>query len=77
MDFPTGRVYDPGDAAAALPLSQELLPDQLRVLGPDHPDVLTIRNNIAAWRARSGRNARHESKANPDGSERENKSSGS
>jgi hypothetical protein len=27
-----------------------LLPDQLRVLGPDHPDTLTTRHNLAHWR---------------------------
>ena len=36
-----------GDLAAALRLSRELLPDQERVLGPDHPDTLATRNNIA------------------------------
>jgi hypothetical protein len=35
-------------AAAA---SEELLTDQLRVLGPDHPHTLTTRNNLAYWRA--------------------------
>ena len=29
-----------GDAAGALRLFRELLPDQERVLGPDHPDTL-------------------------------------
>jgi hypothetical protein len=38
-----------GDAAGALRLSRELLPDQERVLGPDHPDTLTTRGNIAYW----------------------------
>jgi tetratricopeptide (TPR) repeat protein len=36
-----------GDAAGALRLDRELLPDLERVLGPDHPDTLTTRNNIA------------------------------
>ena len=36
-----------GDAAEALRLFQELLPDQERVLGPDHPDTLSTRSNIA------------------------------
>jgi hypothetical protein len=31
-----------------------LLPDQERVLGPDHPDVLSTRNNLAAWTADAG-----------------------
>ena len=30
------------------PLFRELLSDQVRVLGPDHPDTLTTRGNIAA-----------------------------
>ena len=37
-----------GDAAGALRLFRELLPDRERVLGPDHPDTLTTRNNMAA-----------------------------
>ena len=36
--------------AEALQLSQELLPDLLRVLGPDHPTTLLVRNNIAYLR---------------------------
>ena len=32
----------------ALRLFRELLPDMERVLGRDHPDTLTTRNNIAA-----------------------------
>ena len=40
--------------ARALRLFQELLPDQERVLGADHPDTLTTRNNIAAWTGESG-----------------------
>jgi len=42
-----------GDAAQALRLFEELLPDRERVLGPDHPDTLTTRNNIAYLAARS------------------------
>ncbi|MGW8439312.1 tetratricopeptide repeat protein, partial [Nocardiopsis sp. NPDC055879] len=26
-----------------------LLDDQLRILGPDHPDTLTTRHNLAVW----------------------------
>jgi hypothetical protein len=26
----------------------------LRVLGPDHPDTLTIRHNLAYWRGAAG-----------------------
>jgi len=32
---------------------EELLTDQLRVLGPDHPDTLATRHNLASWRGRS------------------------
>jgi hypothetical protein len=38
-----------GDAATALQLSQELLPDRIRILRPDHPDVLISRGYLAAW----------------------------
>ena len=38
-----------GVLGRALRLSQELLPDRVRVLGPDHPDTLTTRSNIADW----------------------------
>ena len=38
----------------ALNTGTELLPDQERVLGPDHPDTLTTRNNIAHWTGQSG-----------------------
>ena len=34
--------------------SRELLPDQERVLGRDHPDTLTTRNNIAHWTGETG-----------------------
>jgi len=43
-----------GDPARALRLSQELLPDQARVLGPHHPDTLATRANIAAWTSECG-----------------------
>jgi hypothetical protein len=33
--------------AGALRLFRELLPDRERVLGPDHPDTLATRSNIA------------------------------
>ncbi len=35
-------------------LSRALLPDMERVLGRDHPDTLTTRNNIASWTGRVG-----------------------
>jgi flagellar biosynthesis regulator FlbT len=43
-----------GDAREALRLSRELLPDQERVLGPDHPDTLKTRHDIALWTGRVG-----------------------
>jgi hypothetical protein len=47
----TGRC---GDAPRELQLFEELLPDQIRVLGPDHPETLTTRHNIAHWTGRRG-----------------------
>ena len=47
----TGEV---GDAREALRLFTELLPDQERVLGRDHPDTLITRSNIASWTGRVG-----------------------
>jgi len=38
-------------AAAAL---EHLLIEFLRVLGPDHPDTLTTRSNLAYWRGQGG-----------------------
>jgi hypothetical protein len=38
-----------GDAARALRLFEELLPDRVRVLGPAHPDTLATRHNLASW----------------------------
>ena len=43
-----------GDAAGALRLYRELLPDRERVLGPGHPDTLTTRGNIARWTGECG-----------------------
>ncbi|HEX3955365.1 MAG TPA: tetratricopeptide repeat protein, partial [Trebonia sp.] len=30
--------------------TEELLADQLRILGPDHPHTLITRSNLASWR---------------------------
>jgi len=38
----------------AVRLYQDLLPDQERVLGPDDPDTLATRQNIALWTGKSG-----------------------
>jgi hypothetical protein len=35
-------------------LLRELLPDRERVPGPDHPDILTTRANIAYWARMQG-----------------------
>ena len=57
--------------------SGKLLPDQERVLGPDHPGVLNTRHNIAYWTARSDGDASHEPEADPDGPEGASETSGS
>ena len=46
----TGEAED----AQALRLYRELLPDQERVLGPDHPDTLLTRCDIAHWTGEAG-----------------------
>ena len=38
----------------ALRLYRELLPDQKRVLGPDHPETLLTRYDIAYWTGEAG-----------------------
>ncbi|MFE5793948.1 tetratricopeptide repeat protein [Streptomyces sp. NPDC056503] len=43
-----------GDAAGAADAYTELLTDRLRILGPDHPDTLTARHNLATWRGEAG-----------------------
>ncbi|MFJ5695081.1 tetratricopeptide repeat protein [Arthrobacter sp. NPDC093125] len=40
--------------AGALTQFRELLDDQLRVLGPDHPDTLGTRSNLASWTGQAG-----------------------
>ncbi|GAA2788942.1 hypothetical protein GCM10020219_070490 [Nonomuraea dietziae] len=46
-----GRAGDAAGAAAAL---EELLADQKRVLGPDHPATLITRGNLADFRGEAG-----------------------
>jgi len=41
------RTADSGDVADALRLLTELLLEMERALGPRHPDVFKVRNNIA------------------------------
>jgi hypothetical protein len=43
-----------GDAAGAFAELEMLLPDMPRVLGPDHPDTLKTRSNIAFGRTKLG-----------------------
>ena len=40
--------FECGDAAQALRLLRELLPDMVRVLGPDHPHTLTAMGTMQA-----------------------------
>ncbi|MFI6513822.1 FxSxx-COOH system tetratricopeptide repeat protein [Streptosporangium sp. NPDC050855] len=45
-------LYDVADLGRAIPLCEQTLTDHERVLGGDHPDTLTSRNNLAgAYRA--------------------------
>ena len=41
------QLYEAGDLGRAIPLHEQTLADRLRVLGPDHPDTLASRNNLA------------------------------
>ena len=43
-----------GGPAGPATAFEQLLTDRLRVLGPDHSDTLTTRNNLASWRGMSG-----------------------
>ncbi|HSV66346.1 MAG TPA: tetratricopeptide repeat protein, partial [Mycobacteriales bacterium] len=43
-----------GDAAGAAAAFEVLLADDLRVLGPDHPDTLATRHDLAWWRGQAG-----------------------
>ncbi|XUL89452.1 tetratricopeptide repeat protein [Streptomyces galilaeus] len=43
-----------GDAAGAAQAYADLLKHTVRVLGEDHPDTLTTRSNLAAWRGEAG-----------------------
>jgi hypothetical protein len=36
---------------------EHLLPDQVRILGDDRPDVLITRGNLAQWRSHAGNRA--------------------
>ena len=43
-----------GDAAGASAALKELLRDDLKLLGPDHPDTLTTRASLARWQGEAG-----------------------
>ncbi|GAA2022707.1 hypothetical protein GCM10009779_03210 [Polymorphospora rubra] len=43
-----------GNPAGAVAAFEELLTVQLRVFGPDHPDTLVTRSNLAYWRGEAG-----------------------
>lgn len=43
-----------GQVAAARDASAALYRTALRVLGPDHPDTLATRHELARWRERAG-----------------------
>ncbi|MBP2215960.1 tetratricopeptide repeat protein [Arthrobacter sp. CAN_C5] len=43
-----------GDTAGAITQFRELIPAQMRALGPDHPHTLTTRSNLAFWTGESG-----------------------
>ncbi|EKT76280.1 Kinesin light chain 2, partial [Rhodococcus opacus M213] len=47
-----------GELAQAITEFETLLTDRKHLLGPDHPDTLTTRNNLARWRGRNGELAR-------------------
>ncbi|MFB7248384.1 tetratricopeptide repeat protein [Streptomyces populi] len=42
-----------GDLALAIPLPEQTLADQLRVLGPEHPNTRAAREGAAYWQARA------------------------
>ena len=44
-----------GNTNEAITELEALLTDQVRVLGPDNPDTLTTRNNLATWLGEAGR----------------------
>ncbi|GAA1794077.1 serine/threonine-protein kinase [Actinomadura chokoriensis] len=43
-----------GRYSVAVGILQSLLPDRQRVLGPEHPDTLTTRHNLAHWTGHAG-----------------------
>ena len=53
--------------AGALAAFQELLPDRVRVLGPDHPDALITRDTIASLHCETGDRRRNGGVTGPVG----------
>ena len=43
-----------GDPVAAVTAMEQVLADQVRVLGPDHPYTLVTRSDVARWRGEAG-----------------------
>ena len=54
---PRQRLRAAGRAAEAIPLHEQTLAAFERVLGPDHPDTLASRNNLALAYQAAGRTA--------------------
>ena len=50
----TRSLGDGGDPARAAAAVEDLLGVLRRVLGPDHPDALSMRGNLAYWQAQAG-----------------------
>ena len=44
-----------GRFAESIELLRELIADQQRILGPDHPDVLRTRSDLAHWLSQAGK----------------------
>ncbi|GHF46074.1 hypothetical protein GCM10010359_55670 [Streptomyces morookaense] len=53
-------------ASGAATALAELLDDRVRVLGPDHPDTLNTRHNLARWRGKAGDSAVQQSPPIPE-----------
>ncbi|WP_221623183.1 tetratricopeptide repeat protein [Micromonospora globispora] len=54
-DWVGKALYETGDLTRAIPVLTATLADRERILGPDHPDTLTSRNNLAAAYRAAGR----------------------
>jgi hypothetical protein len=48
------REGEAGDSAGAVAATRQLLADRLRILGPDHPDTLATRHDLAVWQGVAG-----------------------